>query len=78
MQCDKRTYESEKDAAEDLIGLRIRNKRHKFSLYKCTICGNFHITTITKKILKPNRKEKYPYKIEYPIERKDRNKPKTK
>ena len=63
MYCDKRSYETAKDAHEDLTGLRERNKRHKFSMYKCPICGLYHITTVTKKTLRPNRKEKYPIEI---------------
>jgi hypothetical protein len=63
VECDKRSYESAKDAANDLIGLRQRNRRHKFSMYKCPSCGFYNITTITKKTMRPNRKEKYPVEI---------------
>ena len=65
MECDKRSYETPKDAHEDLAGLRQRSRGHKFSLYRCDKCGNYHITTITKKILRPNKKDKYPIKVEY-------------
>ena len=76
MECDKRTYKTEQAAYDDLMSLRGRNKNHKFSIYKCVHCGMFHITTITKKVMKPKRKEKYPLKVDYNIERTDRNKPK--
>lgn len=76
MECDKRTYESAKDAADHLSSLRQRHGRHKYSLYKCTFCGYYHIQTITKKILRPNRKDKYPIKIPPKVERKQKHKSK--
>lgn len=76
MECDKRSYESAKDAADDLAGLRHRNKRSKFSTYKCIFCGSYHITTITKRILRPNKREKYPIEIPQKVERKQNNKSK--
>lgn len=70
MECDKRSYDSAKDAAEDLGGLRQRNRRHKFSMYKCQLCGYYHITTVTKRTLRPNRKDKYPIEIPSKVEHK--------
>lgn len=78
MLCDKRTYETREDAADDLAGLRIRNKRHKFSVYRCPHCKKFHITTITKKILRPRKKDKYPIEIYSRTEPKQKSKRKNK
>jgi hypothetical protein len=64
LYCDKRSYQTPHEAAEDLVGLRARNHKHKFRVYECPICGLYHITTITKKILRPFKKNKYPIDIE--------------
>lgn len=78
MECDKQSYNSAKDAAQDLGGLRQRNHGHKFSMYKCSFCGSYHITTVTKRTLRPpNRKDKYPIQIpivEHKQKRKSKNK----
>ena len=74
MECDKRSYKSAKDAHDDLMGLRQRNGRHKFSMYKCTQCGYYHITTVTKRTLRPNRKDKYPIEIPPTVVRKQKRK----
>jgi hypothetical protein len=78
MECDKRSYEIPKDASEDLIGLRQRNKKHKFSIYKCPQCPYYHITTVTKKILRPVKKDKYPIEIYSRPEPESKNKSKKK
>jgi hypothetical protein len=76
MECDKRSYDSAKDAHDDLAGLRQRNRRHKFSMYKCSFCGYFHITTVTKGTLRPNKKDKYPIEIPCKVEHKQKSKSK--
>lgn len=76
MECDKRSYESAKDAHDDLVGLRQRVKKHKYSMYKCIHCGYFHITTTTKRKLRPTRKDKYP--IEIPMKQEPKKKRKKK
>ena len=78
MICDKRSYDSAKDGHDDLAGLRQRNRRHKFSVYKCAFCGLYHITTVTKNTLRPNRKNKYPIEIPSKIESKQKKSKKKK
>jgi len=78
MECDKRQYEKSQDAYDDLGGLRQRYGRYKYSVYKCSFCGFFHITTVTKGTLRPNRKDKYPIEIPAKAEPKQKRKSKNK
>jgi hypothetical protein len=78
MECDKRSYDSPKDAHDDLVGLRQRGRGHKFSMYKCTQCGYYHITTVTKRSIRPRKKDKYPIEIPPTVERKQKTKSKNK
>jgi len=50
--CDtgKERYDSPGAASKAISSLSRRNKKHKFSTYKCSECGGYHITTVTKKI----------------------------
>ena len=67
MDCDKITYNQYKDAFTQIKSLTTRQKRHKFSVYKCPLCGKFHVTTITKHTLHtPKKLDKYPIKYELP------------
>jgi hypothetical protein len=76
MECDKSTYETREDAAGDMKGLRKRYRHHKYSVYKCLLCGYFHITTTTKRKLRPTRKDKYPIEIPAKAEPKKKRKKK--
>jgi hypothetical protein len=77
--CDKIQYDSERDAHNDLVGLRQRNRKHKFSLYRCGHCGKLHITTVTKHSLHtPKRIGKYPKKFDYKIQEQAQHKSKKK
>jgi hypothetical protein len=77
VSCDKIQYTSPEAAHDNLTGLRQRQRHNKFSVYKCTHCGFYHITTITKHSLRtPKRIDKYPIKPdEIKIDRKDGNRP---
>lgn len=78
MTCEKVTYETYKDAYDDLKGLRGRQKKHNFTAYKCPNCGKFHIKTIGKKTLRtPKKIDKYPIKYENVV-REDKNRPRKK
>jgi hypothetical protein len=63
MICEKESFQKYEDGIDKLIHLNGKKKgRHKHRLYKCDLCGNFHITTITKNLRTP--KDKYPMKME--------------
>jgi hypothetical protein len=68
--CDtgKVCYSTHSAASVMIPGLKHRSlKKHQYSIYKCTRCGNFHITTYTKKKrLTPKKIDKYPIKYERP------------
>lgn len=64
--CDKVTYNTQREAAKDIVSLSKKDKKHKFGTYTCKECGRIHIHTINKKILhhKSDKKEKYPIRVE--------------
>lgn len=63
-------------AAKGAASLARQDKRHKYSHYKCPICGMFHTTTV-KKIRAMPKKDKYPLKvIDFIIPKKEKKKKK--
>jgi len=56
--CDngKVMYSTKAEASPQISSLSKRNRKHKFSVYKCEICGCFHIVTVTKQVRKYKRK----------------------
>lgn len=78
MDCDKISFDSPKDAQDNLSGLRQRNRRDKFAMYKCSLCGHYHIATISKRTMRRIKKDKYPIGIPCKVERKQNNKSKKK
>lgn len=54
---------SGKEAIEKIASLSRRKKKHKFSTYKCHICGNIHITTATKSLRPTDTKQKHKNKF---------------
>lgn len=57
--CDKEAFVKYIDGIEKLKHMNRRKGRHKYSLYKCNLCGMYHVTTITKKALTPKKINKY-------------------
>lgn len=64
MTCDKESFPKYTDGIVHLTHMNRRKGRHKYKLYKCEKCGNFHITTITKNLFIPKKDKKYPLKME--------------
>src|ERR1700755_1830771 len=63
--CDKEhSFKSRKDAHKQLRHMNSRRGRHKYRLYKCDKCGDFHIATVTKNLTTPKRMNKYPLNLE--------------
>jgi hypothetical protein len=62
MICEKKEYQSYKDAMRDVVGM---NKKYKQKVrpYQCKECGLFHITTIHKNTIRGKKDSKYPIKI---------------
>ena len=56
-------HATHKAAGDQIKSLAKRKNGHKYSSYKCELCGGFHITTITKCRRVPEKIDKYP--IEY-------------
>lgn len=69
--CEKQSFKKREDATDMLIGLSKKHKKQKFRVYKCDLCGFFHLTTLTKKkkhLRSSKRKiDKYPVKMPSPI-----------
>ena len=62
MICEKKEYQSYKDAMRDVVGMNKKYKQ-KFRPYQCKECGLFHITTIHKNTIRGKKDLKYPIKI---------------
>lgn len=58
--CDnnKEIFPRRSDGLDRIINLR-RKGRHTYALYKCDVCGGFHITTTTKKRVGKTEVEKF-------------------
>lgn len=63
MVCEKESFPEYRDGIVKLTHMNSRKGRHKYRLYPCDLCGNFHITTITKNLRTPKKDKKYPMKI---------------
>lgn len=64
MTCDKESFPKYTDGIVKLKHMNSRKGRHRYRLYKCPKCGNFHITTITKNLTTPKKMNKYPIDME--------------
>jgi hypothetical protein len=47
MQCDKNAYPNYKLANNAVVAMN-KQRKHKYTSYKCNECGEFHIATINK------------------------------
>lgn len=64
-------------AAKGAASLARQDKRHKYSHYKCPICGMFHTNTVKKIRPMLPKKDKYPLKvIDFIIPKKEKKKKK--
>lgn len=61
-------YQKYKDAAQHIASLGRRQAKHKYRVYKCNECGEFHVSTITKNTMWiPKKMNKYPIKWNHPL-----------
>lgn len=59
--CEKESFPTYEAGIDRMSHVNQRGDRHRCRLYKCPICGNYHLTTATKTLKKgQGRKRKYP------------------
>lgn len=70
MYCDngKVGYSNSREASIASANLGKGDRRHKYDIYKCNHCGNYHVHTADKKTLRtPKKLNKYPIKYTMPV-----------